>query len=432
MYNYSPISQIFIRNFRNLGDIILDFNNSPIISLVGDNEAGKSSVVKAVAVLGLNAFSREQKGFIRTGTDMFGIAVKLKDGTTITRVKKEDLNRYEVKYPDGKVWSTNKIDAGLPVQVQEIMGLIEEPETKEFLHIRTYENQLLFVTTKASENYKVMYDALKVEQITKAIKLGSSEVNALRSKVNENEVSIRDNSASLKQIEVIDTSSLIEVKDRLKQQILQLKTLEKAINIKKSIDKCNKELGALRIIDTFNLKEINENEVYKMLRVSKILNSITSMKEERDRFSKIDNLEEINVNVVSNVEKAINKVTELRSLAEQSGKLLKVSNLEMINELMLNKVARAEELVRNIKDLENNKIIQALNVESIDENRITKMNKAIQTIYNIRTLEGNKAQYDNAINQLNDYMKQCHVAFEICPNCGEDVMVDLDKIKEAL
>ena len=60
------------------------------------------------------------------------------------------------------------------------------------------------------------------------------------------------------------------------------------------------------------------------------------------------------------------------------------------------------------------------------------MNKAIQTIYNIKTLEENKTQYENVINQLNDYMKQCHVAFEICPNCGEDVMVDLDKIKEAL
>ena len=35
------------------------------------------------------------------------------------------------------------------------MGMVTEPETKEFLHIRTYEDQLLFVVTTASANYKM-------------------------------------------------------------------------------------------------------------------------------------------------------------------------------------------------------------------------------------------------------------------------------------
>ena len=36
----------------------------------------------------------------------------------------------------------------------------EEPETKEYLHIRTYEDKLLFVVTPNSTNYKVMYNSI--------------------------------------------------------------------------------------------------------------------------------------------------------------------------------------------------------------------------------------------------------------------------------
>ena len=52
---YSPIKSFRLKNFRNLGDVTIDFTESPIIALKGDNEAGKTSVVLGAAVLGLNA-----------------------------------------------------------------------------------------------------------------------------------------------------------------------------------------------------------------------------------------------------------------------------------------------------------------------------------------------------------------------------------------
>jgi myosin-crossreactive antigen len=37
-------------------------------------------------------------------------------------------------------------------------------------------------------------------------------------------------------------------------------------------------------------------------------------------------------------------------------------------------------------------------------------------------------QYNNYVNQVLNYLKQCGVAFETCPNCGADVLIDIDKI----
>ena len=156
MYNYSPISKVRVKNFRNIGDVELDFRDSPIITLVGSNEAGKTSVIKAFGVCALHASPRDQKEWIRDTTKMFGVQIDLQDGTQIVRVKEDGgVNLYRVIDKDGKTWDTSKITDGLPVQVQQVMGLIAEEETGEFLHIRTYEDKLLFVVTPDSANYKV-------------------------------------------------------------------------------------------------------------------------------------------------------------------------------------------------------------------------------------------------------------------------------------
>ena len=55
MYKYSPIKKIYIKNFRNIGEAVIDFEESPIVSLIGENEAGKTSVVKAFSVCALHS-----------------------------------------------------------------------------------------------------------------------------------------------------------------------------------------------------------------------------------------------------------------------------------------------------------------------------------------------------------------------------------------
>ena len=87
--DYSKIKKVRIKDFRCIGDITIDFTKSPIVSLIGDNESGKTSVVKSFSTLGCNADARNQKEFIRDNTRGFGIVWELEDGTLIKRIKTE-------------------------------------------------------------------------------------------------------------------------------------------------------------------------------------------------------------------------------------------------------------------------------------------------------------------------------------------------------
>ena len=106
---YSPIKKIYIKNFRNLGEVEIDFTESPIVCLLGENEAGKTSVIKAFSVCALHSTPRDQKDYIRDGTQMFGVKIELQDGSSVTRLKTATVNKYVVEKADGTKWETNKI-----------------------------------------------------------------------------------------------------------------------------------------------------------------------------------------------------------------------------------------------------------------------------------------------------------------------------------
>lgn len=429
---YSPIDKIYIKNFRNIGEATLSFEDSPIICLVGDNEAGKTSAIKAFGVCALHASPREQKSYIRQGTQMFGVAIDLKDGTRITRIKTDDINKYSVQYPDGKVWDTNKISEGLPVQVSELMGLIQEEETKEFLHIRTYEDRLLFVVTPASTNYKVMYDALKVDQLTRAIKLGNAEANSLKQGITNREVSIETMRESLKEITLYDLEHLSAVKDRLKEYIELLNKIEKIKKIKDNIDNMKEELGVLRLINTFGLEPISETTVSKLANVNRLVKTRNELIKSGKILDKIKTLEPIDTALPKKLEAVIDKSNGLREDLGRAGKLIEIDNLEEINITVFNelaKVVRSKEKVEHYKELV--MVYDTTSCKPITSEQIEVVNKLNKIIAYKEQMGKDKRNYKaimDYIKQVDDYLKKLGVAFETCSNCGEDVIIDLDKL----
>lgn len=428
MYSYSPIEEIYIKNFRNIGEAVIDFKDSPIVCLVGENEAGKTSVIKAFEVCALHANPRDQKDYIRDGTKMFGVAIKLEDGTVIKRVKMDTVNKYAVEYPDGSVWDTTKLSEGLPIQVQQKMGLIEEPETKEFLHVRTYEDKLLFVVTPASTNYKVMYDALKVDQLTKAIKKGSVEVNSLRSEINNNEYNINAFTNTIKNIHIHDISILQKVKDRLKSQMSLLDKLEKAIELKDAIDSSKKALGSLSAIEDGTVHEIDVSITSKLLSASRLINKRNEITSYLNSLREVNNLEEINLDLLSKLKSLIDKRDLLSKKVKDAEMLCKLNELSEINELEYSQLCRAVTLLNQIKlSKSKNTVYQIENCREIRQDEITVLSK----LQRIKELDDYIKRSSTSIEQINTYvsqvlayMEQCGVAVTTCPNCGESVVID--------
>lgn len=436
MYNYSPIHKLYIRNFRNLGDVELDFSQSPIIALVGENEAGKTSVIKAFATCALHANPRDQKDYIRDGTKMFGVSIELENGQRITRIKEANgINSYQITDCQGNlIWNTNKLAEGLPEEVQKLIGLIAEPETNEFLHIRTYEDKLLFVVTPNSTNYKVMYNALKVEQLTKAIKLGSGEVNTLKSAISSNDASILTLQGQLKSITVVDTEPLVNVKDRLVEQMAMLDKLERAKVLLDRVNQCEIQLGALVLIDKFKLESINEVIANKLVSVSRLLSRNNETVNLLNRITDINNLEEIDYNIINKLYNILSKKEELDSKITEAGALVQLTSISEISEVTVVQLNKVVNLISKLNKLtEQSKAIDISSCSEIEQHTIESLDK-LQKIASFKEqvdTNNNQLQQINAyIVQVQDYLKQCGVAVETCPNCGSDVIIDIDKIGE--
>lgn len=434
MYNYSPIKKLVVKNFRNIGDVEIDFSESPIVSLIGENEAGKTSIVKAFAVCALNATPRDQKDYIRDGTNGFGVQVELEDGTCITRMKTPTLNYYRVQKADGTDWEANKLDAGIPLAVKEVMGMTEEPETKEFLHIRTYEDQLLFVVTPASTNYKVMYDALKVEQLTKAIKAGSKEVNALKATIDTDEHGVQTLTASLRGIRTHDIEPLLNIKARLVKEVEDIKLLQRAAEISNRIDQCKAQLGALVELERGEIGEVSEVEVQTIHSISNITNNIHTLRNRLNTLNQVDTLGEIDTYDLSNLISISNRVDDLRSKESALGAYGDLGNADEIDEITIISLQNTSNLVHqiNIKklSLHDNGLEGAKLIEQSDFDAILTMESIVARKARNQQMVDTVKQYDNYCMQVEAYIKSQGVDVEICPNCGESIIVDLDKYSQ--
>lgn len=432
---YSPIKQIWIKDFRNIGEVKVNFDESPIVSLIGENEAGKTSVVKAFSVCALHSTPKDQKDYIRDGTNGFGVEIELEDGTVITRIKTTTGNRYRVKNPDGTVYDTTKIDSSsAPVEVQRVMGMIEEPETKEYLQVRTYEDQLLFVVTPASTNYKVMYDALKVDQITRAIKSGSKEVNELKHVIDANENGIQTLTNSLKAVKVYDITSLLNIKARLESELAVINSLEEAAGLVDRIKRAEAELGAIAEIDKAGLQDISELEAVQISDSLSLLTKLTRLNKLLSTYSLADTAENIDIPVYQSIVDTYIKKVELDRAIFANESMVRIGEAEEVNEVELMTMTSIAELRDKLSSLTNQlRRIDTAGAELIEQsdfNTVTMLESVNAGFTRLGQLETAYKQCDDYCSQVQSYLKSIGAAVETCPNCGEDIVIDIDKYRE--
>lgn len=424
---YSPIKSWRVKNFRNIKDITLDFTKSPIISLVGENECGKTSVVKTFEVVGYNSNPKGQKGYIRDTTNGFGISGEFLDNSVITRIKTNSTNIFQVNVPGKEQWSTNKMDSNtVPPEVQAIMGMIMEKETKEPLHVRTYENQLLFVLTKASENYKVMYNALKVDNLTKAIKDGSKESNELKSNIRSNEISIDTLTDNIKGIHIVDIEPALTIRDRLKNELGQLEKLESALRLVDRNNDLKRQLGSLA--EVAKLKELSISEADKLQQFNNINSKLSVLIGNYNRFNGLLSLENIDITNDQKIGAVMVYVQRNNSLKKVRDRYDEIKGLEEINVVQLNNIAKCKSLVSiNTKLIKLNDKYVRHNIDYVDINElqyIQHMQKVEQLLgINSQHTEENKSLHDKA-HELQNSIKECGAIVGVCPNCNTDVIME--------
>lgn len=423
--DYSKIKKVRIKDFRCIGDIVIDFTKSPIVSLIGDNESGKTSVVKSFSTLGCNADARNQKEYIRDNTKGFGIVWELEDGTLIKRIKTDSRNTITIE-KDGKVvYNTDKIDAGLPPELQNIVGLLEEPETKELLQVRTYEDSLLFINTKSSENYKVMYNALKVDNLSKALSNGIKESNIIKSTIQELEGGLATLKETAKNIRVLDLSTLIKVRDKVKLNLDVTNKLGKLTEFKDSIDKLEQGLELKNELAC--MSEIKLEFLSLLEKLNLRIDNLNRVKGKLGSLDLIDKANQIDLTSLNKLDSLVIKLNSLHNKKEELSKYSGIDSLELIDtwdlaifESLLGKLSKYS---KNKDDLDRKALVDSS--DYISTNDLIDLESLIDLNNKVKELEEKSITYKETADKFYNLIKESGVCVADCPNCGSSVVVDM-------
>lgn len=418
---YSPIKRWGIKNFRNLGEVGFEFD-TPIVTLVGDNEAGKTSVVKTFAVLGANGYATEQKDYMRDNTNGFQIDCELDNGTSIRRVKTASENAFEILGADGEVYAADKLDRGYgtPVELERVMGMMVEPETKELLQIRTYEDNLLFVLTKSSENYKVMYNALKVGNLTRAIAVGNQQANGYRNAIDEYSVKAETLESELESIKDIDIASAV----RLKGEIERLSRIVTGLRgLIERLDAADESEARLRVYaGVSGLKEESESVGYSFKSLIERLGAQERVATRLRAVSKIDSV---------SLERDVDGVVKLLSRLRDSERLKSAAEifteLNTVREERESVVTGLLALSKRVSDGERlERAVSAFTGLPRGEVEISPKSRLKGLIERIESLNSEEAELSRVREKVAESyaaLKATGAEVMVCPNCGADIVI---------
>ena len=191
---YSRITSIEVRNFMSYEVAKLSFDESGVINIKGYNDSGKSALLRAIMVCLGNINKTVQTKWIRDGADYFRIIISFDDGVSILRDKyKNGQSLYEM-YKDGKLLFTtkqgnklSKVD-DVPEKLKAYIGLCES--SFGFLNYQSCTDKSFLVETSGSENYAMLNEVLKTDEIIAAQKMMRYDLSSNNSKQSERRAEI--------------------------------------------------------------------------------------------------------------------------------------------------------------------------------------------------------------------------------------------------
>jgi hypothetical protein len=422
-YKYKQLTGLSIRDFRNLGTVDIDFTKSAIVCLKGGNEAGKSSVVIAIKTLGSNLSSKQYKEYIRTGTDGWAVMFYTADGRAVYRKKTATKQTYGIYGTvDGQaklLWSIDKLDENaVPQEVQDIVGFTTEPETKELLNVRTYEDQMLFVETSGGSNYKVMYNALKIDNLTKAVKVGTAEAKQYKQEVDSYENSVLTCKEQLRKIRTIDVEPLQKIKKRINDEKKGIELLERAMELKLNLDKINKALGALSEINT--LPRLDEYLFTSLESAILSKKQITEIETRHQTLEALRKLPIIDMSILDKFDSAISIKSTLANL--NTNIYADLDKCGVVDVSLVEKLESAYSVYNTYKQVDNELAKYSVNLTVISEEYLSKVDNAMNILHQIKQIDTEYKSIREKVDYFYNTLKAMGIHYEVCPNCGELIL----------
>ena len=420
----TAIKEIEVKNFKCIGDVVLKFDESPIISLTGNSDVGKTSIIHGLAVLIYNAYSQHQRRWIKTGKVGFGVRMQLNDGTVISRIKSVKGDIYHMSDLTGE-YHFDKLDTStsVPTVIKDKLGCMIEKETREFVNIRTYKEQMLFVTTPASTTYKVIYGALNVDYITKSVKMASMELNELREKDRRNQILIDDTLTKLKTLKIVDTEVLEKIKERIKVRAERVKKLHEAVEGLKEYRELNAQVEVYKDIE--NIKDIDTDKITEFKKIVEDNREVAMYEMQLERYKEVENASTIEVERFGRLKNCYANIQDMQAMQGKVKVLEEVENTSDIgNELVeLSKVFKTVKENRELNELlEKSKTYEGIEtIKEIRHDANEGMKTAIEVMQDAKRMAVEFNQKLAEFKMLEKQLEETGVKVAVCPKCGTDI-----------
>ncbi|MEQ2561403.1 ATP-binding protein, partial [Sutterella wadsworthensis] len=168
------LRRIHIENVQSIADLTLDFEESGVYRLVGDNDVGKSAILRAINALFHNVSRSSYKEYISDWADTFVVEGWFYDGGYV-KLSRGANDFYEWSIPSsGNI--VMKTDGKVPPELEEYFNLYtEKDKSKLTLNFNLQGDVLPFVDTSASDNFWLTQKALGTNVLLNASKMLKKE-----------------------------------------------------------------------------------------------------------------------------------------------------------------------------------------------------------------------------------------------------------------
>lgn len=416
------IKTIRVKNFRCLDELVISFEESPIISLKAGNDSGKSSVVKAIETAIYND-ERDVKNYIRTGTKSFEIEVTLMDNTRILRTKSAAGDTYVLYDQQGnqvQMWDKH-LSQTVPDIIRNIFNVRIEDVTGELLNLRTCESLLLFSLTKSTDNYKIVHSCISSQLIEKTYEIGNARIKELEKTIGTS-MDLRDDYyRQAAAITVLDDDainnmknssayldSLVSTNVELHQLLVDKLTYEQKQHDLLKVDQAKLE-------ELINSKFSNEE--------IEVLQSLIDIKANADKIKEIeagmhsDLIAKLIENHVD--DKDIVKLEQLAELAVLA-KSIQGKESELLDAEKLKQLEQAQEEIIKLENL-TAELAELNNIRASIVGKQADIDKITQELNEVKeTLKTNAPiRYDSDTDSL----------VKRCDNCNEEVYFSLKEVE---
>lgn len=443
--NNTGLRKIRLQNVQSVSDLTLDFEKKGVYRLVGDNDIGKSAILRGINALFHNVSRSSYKEYISDWADTFIVEGWFYDGGYV-KLSRGANDFYEWSIPSGSD-TVMKTDGKVPLELQEYFNLYtEKDKSKITLNFNLQGDVLPFVDTSTSDNFWLSQKAFGTNILLNASKNLKSENNELGKGIKNVLTNIEKDITMCKDIanEIeIDNDDIAIFRDSM--TVLE----EEYTELVELIDVLGKEKEQISRKERFesipSLSEKELNEMYSLSQTHSLLktylNRETTFQENKNRFDSVSQkVQEIELESLQDLSKKLVQLKEYLQLSLNQNNLREKSKLlekRIISEKEISdfstKVSELQTLMKYAKAMrlknDNESLLEKVRskVESSDVNpcleealTISLLKKYLKNLKKNHSDNLIKKELHNVILNYDNEIKELKQNEKICPLCGSN------------